>query len=90
MDFTKKITIPKTVFVQRVDDEMVIMDTQSENYFGLDAIGSQMWQILVKESSLKSLKKRILAMYEVEESVLERDIEIFVNELLKNKLITIG
>jgi len=90
MNFTEKITIPSTVFAQVVDDEMVIMDTQSENYFGLDAIGTQMWQILVENSALENLKIKILEMYDVEESVLKCDIEIFISELLKNKLITIG
>jgi len=90
MNFTKKITIPTTVFAQEVDDEMIIMDVESENYFGLDAIGTQMWQILVEDSSLANLKKMILKMYNVKEDVLEQDIEIFISKLLKNKLITLG
>jgi ornithine carbamoyltransferase len=90
MNFTKNITIPNTVFAQEVDDEMVIMDTQSENYFGLDVMGTQMWHILVENSSLENLKIKILEMYDVEENVLEHDIEVFISELLKNKLITVG
>ena len=90
MNFTEKIIIPNTVFAQVVDDEMVIMDTQSENYFGLDTIGTQMWQILVENNSLENLKIKILEMYDVDEKVLTHDIEIFISKLLKNKLITIG
>jgi len=90
MNFTEKIMIPDTVFAQIVDDEMVIMDTQSENYFGLDAIGTHMWQILVENGSLENLKKMILKMYDVKEDVLEQDIKIFISKLLKNKLITLG
>ena len=90
MNFTEKITIPNTVFAQEVDDEMVIMDTQSENYFGLDAIGTQIWHILVEDSSLTNLKMKILEIYDVEENVLKHDIEVLLFELLKNKLITIG
>jgi len=90
MNFKEKMTISNTVFVQEIDDEMIIMDTQSENYFGLDTMGTQMWHILVENSSLDNLKMKILEMYDVEESVLEHDIEVFISELLKNKLITIG
>jgi len=90
MNFTEKMTIPSTVFAQEVDDEMVIMDTQSENYFGLDAMGTQMWQILIENGSLENLKIKILEMYDVEENVLRQDIEVFISELLKNKLINIG
>jgi len=90
MNFTEKMTIPSTVFAQEVDDEMVIMDTESENYFGLDAMGTQMWQILIENGSLENLKIKILEMYDVEENVLRQDIEVFISELLKNKLINIG
>ena len=90
MNFTEKVTIPNTVFAQVVDDEMVILDTQSENYFGLDAIGTDMWQILMDSHSVENLKKVMLEKYDVEEEVLEHDIKIFISELLKNKLITLG
>ena len=39
MDLNKKITFADTVFAQEVDGEMVLLDMNSENYFGLDAVG---------------------------------------------------
>ena len=90
MNFTEKITIPSTVFVQTVDDEMVILDMQSENYFGLDAMGTEMWQTLVENNTLENLKNVMLKTYDVEENILKHDIEVFIAELLKNKLISIG
>ncbi|PTB83409.1 PqqD family protein [Sulfurovum lithotrophicum] len=90
MNLTEKITIPSTVFAQIVDDEMVILDTNSENYFALDPIGTDMWQTLVNDNSVENLKKSMYEKYDVEEDVLEHDIEIFISKLLKNKLITLG
>ncbi len=90
MNFTDKVTIPSTVFAQVVDDEMVILDTESENYFGLDTIGREMWQILVENGSLENLKTTMLEKYEVKESVIKHDIEVFIDTLVKNRLITIG
>lgn len=90
MNFTDKVTIPSTVFAQVVDDEMVILDTESENYFGLDTIGREMWQTLVENGSLENLKTTMLEKYEVKESVIKHDIEVFIDTLVKNRLITIG
>lgn len=90
MNIHSKIIIPTTSFSQIIDDEMVILDTQSENYFGLDAMGSVMWQILQQNPSINDLKNALLEQYEVDENILQADIEKFIQQLEQNKLISIG
>ena len=90
MNNAEKIIIPSSVFAQLVDDEMVLLDTESENYFGLDAIGTVMWQQLAENPLLDVLKSYMLEQYEVEEERLEKDIEIFVKTLVDHQLITLG
>ena len=46
MNFTQKVNFFDTVFAQEVDDEMVLLDMNSENYFGLDTVDSDIWQLL--------------------------------------------
>jgi len=90
MNLTEKITIPSTVFVQKVDDEMVLLDMNSENYFGLDTIGTVMWHYLSETHSLAKMLSSMLEEYDVEEDVLRKDITTFVQDLEKNALIQIG
>ncbi|HFD13685.1 MAG TPA: PqqD family protein [Epsilonproteobacteria bacterium] len=90
MNNAEKIIIPSSVFAQLVDDEMILLDTESENYFGLDAVGTVMWQQLVENPLLDVLKSYMLEQYEVEEERLEKDIEIFVKTLVDHQLITLG
>lgn len=90
MNNAEKIIIPSSVFAQLVDDEMVLLDTESENYFGLDAVGTVMWQQLVETPLLDALKLYMLEQYEVEEERLKKDIEIFVKTLVDHQLITLG
>ena len=90
MNQREKITIPSTIFAQVVDDEMILFDTQSENYFGLDVMGRVMWQELSRHHSLVALQRYMLKHYEVSEDVLKKDIDAFVHHLLKHKLIQIG
>jgi ornithine carbamoyltransferase len=86
----ENVSIPSTVFAQVVDDEMVLLDTQSENYFGLDAIGTEMWQVLNRHQNTNALKVYMLEHYEVSEDMIEKDIQTFINNLVENKLITVG
>jgi len=90
MNFTKKVRITDSVFTQVIDDEMVILDTESENYFGLDSIGTVMWEQLRVNNSLEELAQYMLEHYDVQEGVLKEDIKTFVTNLVKNKLISIG
>jgi len=90
MNIRQKVTIHDRVFSQIIDDEMVLLDTQSEAYFGLDAIGCEMWKQLEKNPSLEALKTYMLSHYEVEASQLSQDMAHFIDHLVKNKLIEIG
>ena len=90
MNTIEHISIPSTIFAQIVDDEMVLFDTQSENYFGLDVMGSVMWQELSKHHSVSALQTYMVTHYEVSEDVIQKDIETFVCHLVENKLIQLG
>ena len=82
--------MPSTVFTQVIDEEIVILDTQSENYFGLDTMATVMWEQLRVNPSLEALVQYMLEEYDVQEYVLKEDIKMFINNLVKNKLITLG
>jgi hypothetical protein len=89
MNYEAKIIFSKTLFIQNIDDEMVLLDTQRDVYFALDAIGRVMWEQLNHSQSLQDLITYMLENYDVEENVLKKDIEIFIEKLLNNKLITL-
>jgi len=86
MDFSKKITFPDTLFAQEVDGEMVLLDMNSEHYFGLDAVGTDIWRILSEGKSLEETVRELMEIYEVDEERLRRDLERFVNRLIDNGL----
>jgi len=89
MRLETQIQIPDTLFVQEIDDEMVILDTASEEYFGLDTMGAVMWQELQKSGSLQQVYDVISAAYEVDTVRLENDIIAFAEVLLDAGLLKI-
>ncbi len=89
MDLAKKITFADTVFAQEVDGEMVLLDMNSENYFGLDAVGTDIWQAMQENESLTDVLAVLLDQYEVEEEVLKKDLLDFVEKLQESGLIEI-
>jgi len=87
MQLTTTITIADTVFTQEVDDEMVILDTASEEYFGLDTMGAVIWQHLSETGSLQKVHDVMREEYEVDDEQLETDICRFVQELVDANLV---
>jgi ornithine carbamoyltransferase len=89
MNLEQKITFAETVFAQEVDGEMVLLDMESENYFGLDEVGTAIWQAMQEKVTLKEVLEVLLEQYEVEEEMLEKDLSDFVGKLLESGLIKV-
>jgi hypothetical protein len=90
MDFTKKIIFSDTVFAQEVDGEMVLLDMNSENYFGLDSVASDIWRLLGEGKSVGETYAALLEIYDVEEEQLRADLEAFIQKLLDDGLVSLG
>ena len=89
MNLNKKVTFADTVFAQEVDGEMVLLDMNSENYFGLDEVGTSIWQAMQEKENLKEVFEVLLEQYEVEEDVLKKDLVAFVEKLKESGLVKV-
>ena len=89
MTLQETITIPDTLFAQVVDEEMVILDTISQEYFGLDETGAVIWQHLSEHGALQKTYEAMHEQYEVDDEQLETDICRFVQELVDAGLVVL-
>ena len=90
MGLNQKIIFADTVFAQEVDGEMVLLDMESENYFGLDSVGTSIWQAIeAQDGVLDKVLHVLLEEYDVSEEVLTEDLLAFVKKLAKSGLIKI-
>lgn len=84
---TDRVTIPEHVMVRQVGDESVMLDLASGTYFGLDAIGARVWQLLVEGRTLAETCDAMLEEYEVSREELERDVADLVEQLAAQGLL---
>jgi hypothetical protein len=90
MDGSKMDTtydIPAGVVARNLSGEMVILDLEKGIYFGLNAVGTMIWEMLGEGRSLADIKTRIVADYDVAESDAEADLLSLVSELRTRGLI---
>ena len=87
MTLNQTIIIPDTIFVQEIDSEMVLMDINSDSYYGLDEVGCSIWKVIEASHGLLESYNRLLEIYDVEPETLKKDLLTFVETLAQNGLI---
>lgn len=87
---TQKIEISSEVLTQEVDGETVILDLKSESYFGLDEVGTRIWQLLQEQEDIETITETMLNEYDVEEEQLEKDIQNLLTQLDKAGIVTLN
>jgi len=83
-----RVTVRDGVMFNRVGDEVVLLDLDSGTYFGLDSVGGRVWDLLTGTATIGETIETMLAEYEVDRGILERDVLRLVNELEEKGLIS--
>lgn len=83
----QKFSIPEVVLFQEVSGETVLLDLDSESYFGLDEIGTRIWMLLNEGRGQGGIVDALLEEYEVERDTLEADVAELLGNLLEAGLI---
>ena len=89
MNLNQNITLSTEVISQEVSGETVLLDLESENYFGLDEVGTRIWQLINETNDLAAIYQTLLAEYDVSEERLQQDLDNLLGEISKLGLVTL-
>lgn len=70
-------------------EDLVALHLEKGAYYGLDAIGAQIWELLDGEMTVKALCGRLLQRYDVEAAVCETDTLAFIEPCVRMGLIDV-
>jgi hypothetical protein len=84
-----RVTISPRVLFRELDGEAVLLDLQSERYYGLDDVGTRMWSLLSEHGDVRVVYERLLSEYQVDGTVLERDLARMIGELARFGMLTV-
>lgn len=85
--WTQTIKQSDDVLHQELSGETVLLNLKTEHYFGLDPVGTRIWQVLGETSSAERVVQQLLTEYEVDENTLRADVERLIGELSKAGLL---
>ena len=84
---SRTITVPDTVLYEQIDSEVVLFSLSTQHYYGLDELGTRVWQLVLEPHTVASILAALAEEYEVDAVVLRRDVERLFGELAANGLI---
>ena len=87
IDLNNKVTVPEGVLFQKLEGESVLLNLDSEMYYGLDDVGTRMWLTLESSASVGAAYMQLLTEYDVDGDQLLADLIELIQNLLDHKLI---
>ena len=87
ISFSARVVVPPHVLLQQVGEESVLLNLEKECYFGLDPVGTRMWEALTKANTVDAAYQELLSTYDVDEQRLRQDLEKLIENLFENGLL---
>ena len=72
-----------------MDGEKVMMNIEKGKYYGLDGIGSRIWELIESPHTVRDVVGVLLKEYNVEEKNCQQDVLAFINKLYVQGLVDI-
>jgi hypothetical protein len=79
--------VPDHVLSRRVSGEVVILDLDSDEYFGLQEVGARVWELVETGAPFSAMVATLLEEYEVEAHRLAEDVRALLAGMLAGGLI---
>ncbi len=84
-----RVSSPEGVLIRELDGEAVLLNLNSEAYFGLDEVGTRMWNALTTSKSVQAAYETLLGEFEVEADRLHTDLQDLVTQLVDHGLLEV-
>lgn len=89
MQLSDRLEASSDVVAREVGGEMVLLDLNSGNYFGLDVVGGRIWELLSdRPQSLQELCDQVEAEFDAPRERIEADLIALAMDLMDKELIS--
>ena len=89
LTLTSVIKLANDLISAPVDGEIVILSVERGKYYGLDEIGTEIWQRLESPVRIDALCEHCATKYAADRQTIERDVLALFESLLAEGLVTV-
>lgn len=77
------------LIVASIDGELVMLSVEKGQYFGIEGVGTRIWELLESPKTEDSIIESIIEEFEVDEATCRRDVVEFLDRMLEMELIVL-
>ena len=88
ISFSERAVVPSNVLIRFLDQESVLLNLDTERYFGLDAVGTRMWQLVTSAPTVDAALLQLIEEYDASPETLRSDLSGLLQHLVENGLIS--
>jgi hypothetical protein len=89
VSFSDRVRLPDDVLISRLQEESVILNLDSERYFGLDDVGTRFLSVLTASDSIEAAYQSLAEEYDVDGEVLRQDLVALIQNLQQQGIIEV-
>jgi hypothetical protein len=89
LSFSDRVEVPKDVLVRFVEKETVLLNLETECYFGLDETGTRMWKVVTAAPSIENAYEELRSEFDVEAEVLHEHLSDLLERLAYQGLLRV-
>lgn len=90
ISFSDRVKIPDDVLISKLQEESVILNLDSERYYGLDDVGTRFLSVLTTSESIEAAYETLVKEYDVDGELLRNDLAELVEKLAAQGIIQIS
>lgn len=87
INLTTLISKNTGIISSKMDNDVVMMSIEKGNYYGLNEVGAEIWEILDEPLTVTALCDKLMAKFEVAQEQCEKEVIAYLDKLLIEGLI---
>lgn len=86
IDFNSRVVQSPDTLINIIEGESVLLNLDNESYYGLDEVGTRMWELLTTSDSIQAAYEKLLDEYDVDAGTLRADLAEMITGLVEQGL----
>ena len=87
ISFSDRVRVPDDVLISNLQEESVILNLDSERYYGLDNVGTRFLSVLNASESIEAAYEALRDEYDVDPQHLRKDLLELIENLLQQGIL---
>jgi hypothetical protein len=87
ISFSDRVRVPDDVLISNLQEESVILNLDSERYYGLDDVGTRFLSVLNTSDSIEAAYEVLRNEYDIDAQSLQQDLLELIEDLVKQGIL---